>query len=81
MNYLIAVLPNRTQVEAAYSAVKEAELPIEQIAILGQGYQSGDEFGLIDPSKQARDRAKSLAYWLIPFGFAAGYAFNVLISI
>jgi hypothetical protein len=81
MNYLIAVLSERTQVEQAYSALEQANLPKENISILGQGYQSADEFGLIDPNQQARYRAKRLAYWLIPFGFVAGYAFNLLTGI
>jgi hypothetical protein len=81
MNYLVAVLSDRTQVEAAYSALKQADLPIEQVAILGQGYQSADEFGLIEPNKQASQGAKKLSTWLIPFGFVAGYAFNLLTGI
>lgn len=81
MNYLVAVLSDRTQVEAAYSALKQADLPIEQVAILGQGYQSADEFGLIEPNEQATQGAKKLSTWLIPFGFVAGYAFNLLTGI
>jgi hypothetical protein len=81
MNYLVAVLSDRTQVEAAYSALKQADLPIEQIAILGKGYQSADEFGLIEPKQEASKGAKKLSTWLIPFGFAAGYAFNLLTGI
>ena len=48
---------------------------------MGEGYQNADDFGLIDPSLQATNRAKKLAYWLVPFGFAAGYLFNVLTGI
>jgi hypothetical protein len=39
MNYLIAVLSERTQVEAAQSALERANLPKEKISILGQGYE------------------------------------------
>jgi hypothetical protein len=81
MNYLVAVLGTRTQAEAAYSALQNEGLPSDRIDILGSGYKSGDEYGLIDPNKQARRGAKNLAYWLIPFGFAAGYAFNWLTGI
>jgi len=81
MNYLVAVLPDRIQAEAAYSALEKEGLPTEQIDILGRGYKSADEYGLIDPNQQARKGAKRLLYWLVPFGFLAGYAFNFLTGI
>lgn len=80
MNYLIAVLSNRFQVEAAYTALEKENFPKEQINILGQGYKSADEFGFIQPNKQAGKQSKKLA-WVIPFGFAAGYVFNLLSGI
>ena len=81
MNYLIAVLANKLQAEEAYNTLKNEGVPPEKITILGEGYQSADDFGLINPNQQASKRAKKLAYWLVPFGFAAGYAFNVLTGI
>ncbi len=81
MNYLVAVLPDRLQAEAAYTALEKEGLPTEQIDILGRGYKSADEFGLIDPNVQARKGAWRLLYWLVPFGFLAGYAFNYLTGI
>lgn len=81
MNYLVAVLSDRLQAEAAYSALEKENLPMDQIAIIGQGYQSADDFGLIDPNQEASKRSSQLAYWLIPFGFVAGYLFNLLTGI
>ncbi|MGF1478876.1 MAG: hypothetical protein ACFB4I_05235 [Cyanophyceae cyanobacterium] len=81
MNYLIAVLANRMQAEQAYTALEQENLPMQQISILGQGYQSADEFGLIEPNKQAQKQSRRLAYWVVPFGFIAGYAFNLLTGI
>ncbi|WP_066384229.1 MULTISPECIES: hypothetical protein [unclassified Anabaena] len=81
MNYLVAVLPERTTAEAAYSALEQQGLSESQVNILGQGYKSADEFGLINPEKPARRQVNRLLYWLIPFGFIAGYAFNWLTSI
>lgn len=81
MNYLVAVLPDRIQAEAAYSALEKEGLPGNHIDILGSGYKSADEYGLIDPKQQARKGAKRLLYWLVPFGFVAGYAFNWLTGI
>ncbi|MBE9212266.1 hypothetical protein IQ247_06005 [Plectonema cf. radiosum LEGE 06105] len=81
MNFLIAVLSNRFQVEAAYTALEKENFSQEQISILGEGYKSADEFGLIQPNKQAGKQSKKLIYWVIPFGFVAGYAFNLLTGI
>ncbi|MEH1823716.1 MAG: hypothetical protein V7L31_32380 [Nostoc sp.] len=81
MNYLIAVLPDKLKAEAAYSALTNDGLSPNQVDILGNGYKSADDYNLIDPNQQARKGAKRLLYWLVPFGFIAGYAFNYLTGI
>jgi len=78
MNYLVAVLPDRIQAEAASVALEKEGIPTDRITILGRGYKSADEFGLIDPNEQAAKQAKLMAFWLVPFGFASGVAFSVL---
>ena len=77
MNYLIAVLKDRIEAEEAYSALEREGLPMNKVSILGKGYKSADEFGLIDPNLEAKKQAKRLAFWTIPFGFIAGFAFNL----
>ena len=77
MNYLVAVLGDRIEAESAYTALESDGMPLENIAILGKGYRSADEFGLIDPQAQARKQIKLMALWLIPFGFVSGVAFNL----
>jgi hypothetical protein len=81
INYLVAVLGDRIQAEAAYQTLENAKLPIAQIDILGRGYKSADEFGLINPNNAAKGQMSQLAYGLIPFGFGAGYIFNLLTGI
>lgn len=78
MNYLIAVLADRIEAEEAAVALEKAGIPQSQVTILGRGYKSADEFGLIDPFQQAKKRATLMAFWLIPFGFAGGYLFNLI---
>lgn len=78
MNYLVAVVSDRLQAETAYTALEKEGLPTSQITILGKGYKSADEFGLIDPNEQARKQVKLMATWLIPFGFVAGFTFNLI---
>ena len=78
MNYLVAVLGDRIQAEAAYLALEKEGVPIDKVSILGRGYKSADEFGLIDPNEQAKKQSRLMSFWLVPFGFAAGFAFNIL---
>jgi hypothetical protein len=78
MIYLVAVLSDRIQAEAAYSALEKEGVPMEKVAILGRGYQSADEYGLIDPNEQARKQVRLMASWLVPFGFFGGAAFNLI---
>jgi hypothetical protein len=77
MNYVIAVLTDRIQAEAAYSTLEKEGLPLDQVSILGKGYKTAAEFGFIDPKEPARRQAKLMSFWLIPFGFVGGVAFNL----
>lgn len=78
MTYLVAVLSDRIKAEEAYSALEREGLPMDKIAILGRGYKSADEYGLIDPNETARKQVRLMASWLVPFGFVGGAAFNVI---
>ena len=78
MNYLIAVFGDRIQVEEAYTALTKSGMSNKQVSILGRGFKSADEFGLIDPKLQAQEQALRMMYWLAPFGFLAGFGFNVV---
>lgn len=78
MNYLIAVMGDRLQAEAAYTALEKADIERSQISIIGKGYKTADEFGLVDPKRQGKKRALYMAYWLVPFGFIGGYLFNLI---
>lgn len=75
MNYLVAVLPDRIQAEAAYLALEKDSI---NSTILGKGYKTADEFGLIDPKEEATKQAKLMSFWLVPFGFFAGFTFSVI---
>lgn len=78
MNYLIAVLSDRIAAESAYCALEKEGLPMKQVSILGRGYKTADEFGLIDPTQEAKKQAKLMAIWLVPFGFFAGATFSLI---
>ncbi len=75
MNYLVAVFSDRITAEEAYTALEKKAI---KSTILGRGYKSADEFGLIDPKEQAKKQAKFMSYWLVPFGFFAGFGFSLI---
>jgi hypothetical protein len=77
MGYLVAVLADRIQAEAAYTALEKQGLSQSKMTILGRGYKSAEEFGLFDPSAIALQRSKLMALWLIPFGFFGGIGFGL----
>jgi len=78
MNYLVAVLSDRIKAEAVYSALEKNGLPMNKVAILGQGYQSIDEYGLLDPKERTIKQTRLMTLWLVPFGFIGGTIFSVI---
>jgi hypothetical protein len=77
MNYVIAVVPDRDQAEKATVLLEQEGLPKEKIAVFGQGDKVGDEYSFIDPKQKKTKMARLMSFWLVPFGFVAGYAFNL----
>ncbi len=78
MTYLIAVVSDRIQAENAYTVLEKANFTPKQIMIVGTGYKSPDDLGLVDTKLQGMKRARFMAYWLVPFGFIAGYGFDLI---
>ncbi|MGL6137794.1 MAG: hypothetical protein ACRC2M_10905, partial [Planktothrix sp.] len=62
----------------AYVELEKEGVPTSQISILGKGYKTADEFGLIDPNESAIKQVKLMATWLIPFGFVSGFGFSLI---
>ena len=53
MSYLVAVLSDRIKAEEVYTALEKASITMDKVDILGPGFKSADEYGLIDPNEQA----------------------------
>jgi hypothetical protein len=81
MSYLVAVLSDKSKAEAAYYALQKQGVASDRINILGQGYQSADEYGFIDPIESVRKETTREISWIVPFGFVAGFVFNWLTGI
>jgi hypothetical protein len=78
MEYLVAVFRDRIQAEAAYTELEKAGLPAENCRIFGAGYKGANDFDLVDPNENAKNRAYKMMTWLVPFGFFGGVAFNTI---
>lgn len=76
MNYLVSVWSDRIQAETAYTALESANIAMDKVDLLGRGFKSADDYGLIDPKDEAWKQIKRMATWIIPFGFVGGVAFN-----
>ncbi|MEO0768608.1 MAG: hypothetical protein AAFY72_04110 [Cyanobacteria bacterium J06649_4] len=76
-SYLVAVLGDRIKAEEAYTALESANVTMSKVDILGKGFKSADEYGLIDPNEEAWKQIKRMAIWVIPFGFFGGVTFNL----
>lgn len=75
MEYLVTVFADRISAEAAYTALEDKGLS-GFATILGGGYTTPDEYGLVDPHEETRKRALTMMSWIAPFGFAGGVVFN-----
>lgn len=73
MNYIIAVFTDSAAAQAAQDNLVENRIPADQVAIVERNSP-------IDPALQSlgiQSRPRYMAYWLVPFGFIGGYAFNL----
>ncbi|MBT9312197.1 hypothetical protein [Leptothoe kymatousa] len=78
MRYLVAAFLDRADAEEAYSRLESSNFSMDDIAILGDGFQTTDEFGLQSPKEAAWTQVRRMAIWLVPFGFGGGVVFDVL---
>jgi hypothetical protein len=74
--YLVATFNNGEQAHVAYEQLQAAELPLLQLELVGVGYKSLQDIDLVDPNQVAWRQAIQMLWWLIPFGFIAGFSFN-----
>jgi hypothetical protein len=78
MKYVIAVVQDRIQAEAAFTDLEKAGINLTELSIIGRGYKTADEFGFLDPSDQGKKGFLLMAIWLVPFGFAGGFVFDYI---
>lgn len=78
MRYLVAAFRDRTNAEEAYARLKSNNFAMDDIVIMGDGYQTVDTFGLQNPKEVAWRQVRLMSLWLMPFGFFGGFVFNAI---
>jgi hypothetical protein len=73
---LVLTLSDRTQAQTAYEKLKASELALAHLDIVGTGYKSLQDLNIKDPNQVAWQQATQMLYWVVPFGFVAGFSFN-----
>jgi hypothetical protein len=73
---LVLTFSDRTQAQTAYEKLKTSDLALGQIDLLGAGYKTLQEINIYDPNQIAWQQAMRMLYWIVPFGFVAGFSFN-----
>ena len=78
MRYLVAAFCDRTNAEEAYARLESSNFAMDDVTILGEGYQTTDQFGLQNPKEAAWTQMRRMATWLVPFGFGGGFVFDTI---
>ncbi|MGF1536600.1 MAG: hypothetical protein ACFB4J_08985 [Elainellaceae cyanobacterium] len=79
MNYVIAVFINRTAASAAQKTLRESGVPVEQVTLADQNSVANGDLVNSDLTFLGirSGQKRFMTYWLVPFGFIGGYAFNL----
>jgi hypothetical protein len=80
-NYLVVTFRDRLQLESAYADLERQDFPLHRVSLIGSGHKTLAETGLYDPSQSARRQMGQMLVWLVPFGFLAGFSFNLVTEI
>lgn len=73
---LVLTFSDRLQAQAAYEKLKTSDLALGQVDLLGVGYKNLQETSIYDPNQIAWQQSQRMLYWVVPFGFVAGFSFN-----
>jgi hypothetical protein len=73
---LVLTFSDRPQAQSAYEKLKAAELALVHLDLVGTGYRSLQDINIKDPNQVAWQQAVRMLYWVVPFGFVAGFSFN-----
>ncbi|MGB3614359.1 MAG: hypothetical protein WBA10_11265 [Elainellaceae cyanobacterium] len=74
MNYVIAVFPDSAAAQAARDHLSQNGVLLDQVLLVDRSTPPNPDLQFLGIQKRQN---RLMAYWLVPFGFVGGYAFNM----
>lgn len=78
MSTCVIVLPDRRRLHQLRDRLATLQPPPLQLLTIGEGETALAAVERLDPAATRRRRQRSMARWLIPFGFLAGLTFTYI---
>ena len=75
---VVVVLGDRKRLHQLRDRLGEQVPPMAQVVAVGEGETSINDLERLNPAVGRRNRQRSMARWLIPFGFFAGLTFTYI---
>ncbi len=73
---VVVVLDDRERLRALREELAAVQPPLSQLVAIGPGETDPATVERLDPTTARRRRQRSMARWLLPFGFLAGLTFT-----
>ncbi|WP_255002310.1 hypothetical protein [Cyanobium sp. HWJ4-Hawea] len=75
---VVVVLADRKRLHQLHSQLAERQPPMVQLLAIGEGETAFADVARLNPAAARQRRQRSMARWLIPFGFFAGLTFTYM---
>ena len=75
---VVVVLADRKRLQQLRKRLGEHQPPMAQLVAIGEGETPLAAVDRLNPAAARRNRQRSMARWLIPFGFFAGLTFTYI---
>ena len=75
---VVVVLGDRKRLHQLRDRLGEQVPPMAQVVAVGEGETAINDLERLNPAVGRRNRQRSMARWLIPFGFFAGLTFTYI---
>jgi len=75
---VVVVLNDRKRMQQLRDRLADLQPPLLQLEAIGPGEQTLAEVARLNPAIARRNRQRTMARWLIPFGFLAGLTFTYI---
>ena len=75
---VVVVLNDRKRLKQLQQKLSECQPPMARLVAIGQGETPLEQVERLNPAAARRQRQRSMARWLLPFGFLAGLTFTYI---